>query len=268
MRLFFNSPDYSLPLFVDSIGYDWDQHRVDRPSGYPYYHWLQSNDGSGAITIGNTHFTLQPGEGFLIAANIPHAYTPITPKWNTSYFTFGGALVNELTATIGLHEFVHITQPSRHLLRFTRQSYELVCDQADDIALNASPVVYEFLLALRPYLQAATPTNTNTHRIATAVLTLIQTHYADDLTNRTFAETTNYSIQYILQCFQNAYHQTPKQYLNAYRIKQAKELLINQPTLPLAAVAASVGFSTENYLIQVFKHQEGLTPGQFRTMFQ
>ncbi len=268
MRLFFNSPDYSLPLFVDSIGYDWDQYCVDRPTGYPYYHWLQSNSGQGAVTIGNTQFTLREGEGFLIAANIPHAYAPATPRWNTSYFTFGGALVNELAATIGLHEFAHLTHPSQALLQFTRRSYQLIREQADNIDLNASPAVYEFLLALRPYLQANPSPNTNTYRIASVVLNLIQTHYADDLTNQRFASATNYSIQYVLQCFQNAYHQTPKQYLNAYRIKQAKELLIGQPTLPLAAVAASVGFTTENYLIQVFKRQEGLTPGQFRTMFQ
>ncbi|WP_461213973.1 AraC family transcriptional regulator [Lacticaseibacillus sp. GG6-2] len=268
MRLLFNSPDFSLPLFVDSIGYDWDQYRVDRPNGYPYYHWLQSNDGQGAVTIGSTCFTLQPGEGFLIAANIPHAYAPVTPKWNTSYFTFGGALVNELTSAIGLHEFAHITQPSREVLQFTRISYQTISKQADNIDLNASPAVYEFLLALRPYLQADSPTNTNTHRIAEAVLSLIQNHYADNLNNQAFATATNYSIQYVLQCFQSTYHQTPKQYLNTYRIKKAKELLISQPTLPLAAVATNVGFSTENYLIQVFKHQENLTPGQFRTMFQ
>ncbi|WP_258088786.1 hypothetical protein [Weissella fangxianensis] len=36
-----------LPLFCESIGYDWQQDVVARPEGHQYYHWLQTDSGGG-----------------------------------------------------------------------------------------------------------------------------------------------------------------------------------------------------------------------------
>lgn len=41
----------NLPLSAETIGYNWPQPIVERPNGYPFYHWLQSEQGTGVIEI-------------------------------------------------------------------------------------------------------------------------------------------------------------------------------------------------------------------------
>lgn len=266
-QIIFTSPDYSLPLFVESIGYGWDQEKVVRPLGYPFYQWMQSDFGSGHIQVGKRTLVLHPGEGCLIAANTPHAYWALDDKWITSYFTFGGVFVKELTAAMGFHEFTYVDHPSKAMLDFTANSYYSVKGQIDHTGLNASSFVYALLLALKPFLNATTVQSPTAQQIVNAVLPLIHNHYNENLTNQDFAAVAHYSVQYVNRTFHEVYKQTPKQYLNAHRIKKVKELLINSPKMTLAEVAATVGFNTENYLIRMFKEEEHITPGQFRAMF-
>lgn len=266
MRLFFNFPENKLPLFVDSIGYGWNQHSVNRPQGYPYYHWLQSDKGSGKFNIDGVQIELKKGQGILIAANIPHTYSPVTDQWITSYFTFGGVLVQEIVAALGFHKMLIVQRPNTAITGFTRQSYITLANQVDQISLSGSALVYEFLLMLQPFMITEVD-NPNTKKVTTAILTLIHEQYQNNLTNEDFSTVCNYSIQYILRTFHNTYKITPRQYLITYRIQKAKELLITQPDISLVEIADKVGFSTENYLIHVFKYHEGMTPGQFRKMF-
>lgn len=77
---------------------------------------------------------------------------------------------------------------------------------------------------------------------------------------------TNYSLQYMLQTFHELYQTTPRRLLTIYRIIKAKQLLIEQPDLPLLQVALQAGFNSETYMIRAFKRQENLTRGQFRTV--
>lgn len=53
------------------------------------------------------------------------------------------------------------------------------------------------------------------------------------------------------------------QYINAIRMEEAVSLLRDRPDLTLTAVAAVVGFTPAN-LREKFKHQYGMTPGEFR----
>ncbi|MDB1552676.1 AraC family transcriptional regulator [Latilactobacillus sakei] len=264
-QVIFTSPDYSLPLFAESIGYGWQQEDVYRPNGYPFYQWMQSDFGSGIIKVGTNELVLKSGEGCLIAANTPHSYQSTNGTWVTSYFTFGGTFAKEITTSMGFREFTYIEHPTKLLLDFAADSYYTIQNQIDHTGINASASVYALLLALKPCLtKRISPT---TSYIVEAILGLIHNHYNEKLTNQDFASVTHYSVQYSLQTFHDVYHQTPKQYLNAHRIKKAKELLITAPNMMLAEVAYRNGFTTENYFIRIFKEEEHLTPGQFRAMF-
>ena len=130
---------------------------------------------------------------------------------------------------------------------------------------HASSIIQDFLTKLKPYTARlkADPTK---QKLAEQTLTLLQQHFEEDLTNDQLAEMTNYSLQYMLQTFHELYQTTPRRLLTIYRIIKAKQLLIEQPDLPLLQVALQAGFNSETYMIRAFKRQENLTPGQFRTV--
>ena len=50
MPIYFYQTNQQLPLSLESIGNDWTQDDVARPDGYPYFHWLQTEQGEGRIT--------------------------------------------------------------------------------------------------------------------------------------------------------------------------------------------------------------------------
>jgi AraC-like DNA-binding protein/ActR/RegA family two-component response regulator len=63
--------------------------------------------------------------------------------------------------------------------------------------------------------------------------------------------------------FKSAYQTTFVEYLANYRMQQAKRLLAN-PSMPVADVAAAVGFNDPSYFTRVFRRQEGVSPSEYR----
>ncbi|GAB5056020.1 hypothetical protein COSHB9_04070 [Companilactobacillus alimentarius] len=77
-----------------------------------------------------------------------------------------------------------------------------------------------------------------------------------------------FALQYILEAFRNNYGSSPHQVLIDYRIKMAKELLLNEPQLSVDEVSREVGFNTNSYFISMFKRSEKVTPGKFRSLYK
>lgn len=63
--------------------------------------------------------------------------------------------------------------------------------------------------------------------------------------------------------FKTMTRQTPIEYLNAYRIRQATELLL-EPERKISAIAFDVGFEHISYFVKVFRKTMKCTPSQFR----
>ena len=49
MPIYFNNAGQNVPITIESIGNNWKQVSVQRASGHPLYHWLQTENGTGEI---------------------------------------------------------------------------------------------------------------------------------------------------------------------------------------------------------------------------
>lgn len=74
MPIYFKNTSAKEPFTFDSVGNNWDQEHVVRPSGFPGYHYLQTEKGCGQIEIQGKKYVLNEGEGVLIAPFISHSY--------------------------------------------------------------------------------------------------------------------------------------------------------------------------------------------------
>ena len=111
MPIYFGSNFAREPFQFDSVGNDWEQESVTRPKGYPLYHYLQTKEGVGEVTVysrnqsvsdsalSNSHTVeLQKGQGILIAPNVPHSYhnknisSCNSLPWKTEFATFTGTM--------------------------------------------------------------------------------------------------------------------------------------------------------------------------------
>ncbi|SDK61869.1 transcriptional regulator, AraC family [Paenibacillus sp. OK060] len=93
----------------------------------------------------------------------------------------------------------------------------------------------------------------------------IETHYMESITLNQLVELTGLSKYHLLRLFTRQKGISPYRYLETIRINQAKRLL-EQGQLPIE-VAAQTGFSDQSHFTNFFKKLIGLTPKQYRRIF-
>ena len=108
MPIYFNSAPTDFPFQFDSIGNNWNQEPTLRPDGFPVYHYLQTQEGSGILSIDEKKYTIGENQGVLLAPGIPHVYHSASGQWITLFATFSGSMSPYFSALFG----------SSHLLFF------------------------------------------------------------------------------------------------------------------------------------------------------
>ncbi|MGI9860523.1 response regulator [Moorella naiadis] len=91
----------------------------------------------------------------------------------------------------------------------------------------------------------------------------IEANFSQDLTLEEVAQQVYLSPCYFSRLFKQFKGLNFIDYLTRVRLKAAKELLLST-NLPVAEIAARVGYHDARYFGQVFKKQEGYTPSVFR----
>ena len=79
-----------------------------------------------------------------------------------------------------------------------------------------------------------------------------------------FADMLCTNRTYIIDGIKAASGQTFTQFLNTYRVEQAKQLLARYPDKKMSAVCVESGFATESSFFRIFKAATGITPNEWR----
>ena len=95
----------------------------------------------------------------------------------------------------------------------------------------------------------------------------IQQHSAEKLTLQQMGEAFHMSPKYFGAYFQRHFDCGFSDYLTAVRIQRARDLLARTDH-SMELVAHLCGFSSDSYLIRIFRQTQGMTPGQYRRLFQ
>lgn len=105
--------------------------------------------------------------------------------------------------------------------------------------------------------------NTNTIRI-TKMLEFIQTHYSENITLEAIARSADLGERECLRCFKRTIGESPVQYLLKYRLMQSASMLLSEPSMDIAGVAAACGFDYSSYYSKQFKRFYQCTPKDYR----
>ncbi|WP_261805835.1 AraC family transcriptional regulator [Lapidilactobacillus luobeiensis] len=260
----FTQINAKLPLYLESIGYDWHQETVLRPRGYDYYHWLQTIHGQGSCRVAGQTYILGPGDAVLFSPAIPHEYWATTPdQWETQYLTFGGAGVIPILGQ-NLTDY-------RLLRRTPAELRHFIAEHGPEVGATADPnelslLIYRFLLLLNQTWQNGQQLSRQYATILQATKHYLDQNYQNPITNQELAHHSGFSSQHLNRLFKQAYHVTPLQYLNDLRLRNAQTLLLSQPQLTVEQIAIQTGFSSASYFIAQFHQQLHLTPRQFRRL--
>lgn len=91
----------------------------------------------------------------------------------------------------------------------------------------------------------------------------IRENYADNLTLKDLSQKYFINSSYLGQIFRKQYGQSFRDYLSAYRIARAEDLLLHTDK-KIAVIADEVGYKDIDYFINRFIAQKGVTPARFR----
>lgn len=102
-----------------------------------------------------------------------------------------------------------------------------------------------------------------TSALAKRALAYIHQNYHRQYTRQEFAAAIGTSENYLTDVFHRELQLSPWEYLNRYRIMQAKNKLAST-NLSIREVAYQVGFVDPSYFGRVFRQQVGISPSSFR----
>ncbi|SFB45287.1 two-component system, response regulator YesN [Cohnella sp. OV330] len=91
----------------------------------------------------------------------------------------------------------------------------------------------------------------------------IQAHYDQDLSLQQLADQVKMNPSYLSRLFKKHLQTSFIEYLNAYRIDMAKNLLMNTH-LKSYEIAAKTGYKDDSYFSRIFKRVTGMRPHEFR----
>jgi DNA-binding response OmpR family regulator len=99
-------------------------------------------------------------------------------------------------------------------------------------------------------------------RIVRRAMAYIHRHFAEPFSRQEMARQLGLSERYLTRCFHKEMNITPVEYLNRYRLKEAKAMLGRGANVTETALA--VGFSSVSYFTRLFEKEVGESPGVYR----
>jgi AraC-like DNA-binding protein/quercetin dioxygenase-like cupin family protein len=99
------------------------------------------------------------------------------------------------------------------------------------------------------------------HAHVLKVRTYLEEHATENVSLGQLAELVHLSPFYLLRVFRETVGLPPHRYLTQIRVVRARRLI--RASMPLAEVAATVGFIDQSHLNRHFKALMGVTPGQY-----
>jgi AraC family transcriptional regulator len=99
-------------------------------------------------------------------------------------------------------------------------------------------------------------------------LRLVQQYIEDSLDQpiklRALAALAGISVRHFERAFRQSTGVPPHAYVMERRLQRARDLLINQPAMPIEEITLRVGFSSSSHFSSAFRRQIGFTPTNFR----
>ncbi|MBT2757801.1 response regulator [Mesobacillus foraminis] len=100
------------------------------------------------------------------------------------------------------------------------------------------------------------------------IIQYIEENYATDISLDQLADYVYLHPNYISSLFKKETGLTFIHYLHLFRIKKAKELMINDKDLSFHQISDQVGYENVRHFFNVFKKYSGETPGKFRELYK
>ncbi len=256
---------------------------------YPHWHKeieiIYASRGRVNIGVGESIVVLEEGEIFFFASGEPH-YFLSSPNSERYVYQFDLKLFDESILRTKEESLISLFEQGERHSRYWSKSLSrkikkllLELQQLDHtqpfgenyLAMSSLyRLVGEFYRSLPRNAAKEKVTPNAVHRKETLerlnqVFEYIENRYREAITVEDVAKFVGFSPYYFTRFFKKNTGQTFIQFLNEYRVNQAKFILANEK-LPMTDVAEKAGFASVKTFHHVFKEAVGKSPLQYQKM--
>lgn len=221
--------------------------------------------GRGYYTVGEKTYVVNTGDTFIIYPGAVVSYCADEEyPWEYYWVGFGGGDVKTLISqtdftpeapVISLH---HSEELKEILLKIYHCSGN---ELSNHVAMTG--YLYLFLSVLIKYASAKPKNIDISVDYIRQAVDFISENYEKPISVIDIAERLRISRSHLYRIFMKHMSQSPKSYLENYRIKQAC-ILLKQTSMTVSQVAGSVGYEDQLYFSKVFHKQMKLSPRAYR----
>lgn len=240
------------------------------PAAKPHYliHYVLS--GKGIFRFNEKEYSLEAGYGFLIwPEELAFYQADEKDPWTYLWVGFGGSEAADCLEAMGLSK--------RHPVFACEQSEELYAiikdmmehntfGMANDLRRNGQLGVFLSIIADSAEVVEKQESDKGNEYVRKAV-SFIQSNYCNPIKVTDVAEYVCINRSYLYTLFQNSLGMSPQQFLTAFRIAKAKELL-ESTTYPIESIALSCGYSDALVFTKAFHNMRGMSPSAYRKEVQ
>lgn len=264
------SPAELLPLQIESIGASPEQEKMDRPQGYPYFHWLQTLDGEGELSANGHTWKLPKHSGVLLYPGTPHRYEAVTNAWHTGFITFHGSMSTGFVQSFGWNVAERFQWESGYdrITEIMAGMLALAESGGDPSGWQFSSELYRFLAQLRTNARTdGRPSMSKRLERIQVLLDWLEIEFADSSIGLArMASMLDIGERQLNEKFRELFGQTAYAYLIQLRIRKAKEWLPARPDWTVRRIGEAVGFRDPSHFVATFRRMEGMTPETYRKL--
>lgn len=257
-----------LPFYVTGIGIQENQEHIQRPLGFPQFHWIHTKNGKGKLILNNKEYIITENMGFFIYPGVPHEYYTIEGNWETHWVTFEGHALPELLKQIGLSDSCIFFLQDVHLIEECFS--EIMRSAGNTAAFNGfqtSVHLYQFLIMCRNCIcNNGNKLKYDKLKQLSPIIDFLENNYFKNPSLKDMAEIIDVTPHHLCRLFKEVFKIRPFVYLAKLRLQKAKELMMISDNLTIKYVSKKVGYNDISYFCSVFKQYEGITPTEFKSI--
>lgn len=266
--------DLTLFCYPESIGRYWEHpgHSVYREADALNnfnIHYVHS--GKGYVEIDGIQHELQGGQAVLyFPMQEQRYYSSKEDPWDIRWVHFYGKRLYDYMYELGLHKTMLWTlrQPSAWLEAHLALLEEAETNRMLHLSLLSTltyAVIAEFIQQAVPLTD--TRSNKTTSRIH-ELLPMMQQEACKPFLLQEWAERAGVSTYYFCKLFRSELGMSPMDFITRSRLQMAKQWLLERTDVNIGEIAADAGYANASYFNRKFMAHEGMTPTQYRGLFQ
>ena len=224
--------------------------------------------GSGILKTNQKSYLLNAGDAFLLFEGEQYEYYPSrTDPWSYIWVDFYGENIELLFEQMGIVKekpYVKII-PFREIMSLLRELHDTYSQGlfSDITVCGYFMMILDRLLKNHEDVNLQRDKKLLHFKQVREILIYMNNNFRTELNPSMIAERFHLSLRTFIRIFTDEVEMAPMEYLSAFRISTACELISKRNDLSVVEVAESVGFADQRYFSRVFKKIKGVTPSEY-----